>query len=150
MAADHITQQDAVEQRRKFVEAFNDTQLNMWQEQITLLDIIDTGALLGSVAAIRCDHDGKVAMATLEQSFLGYGLWQEYGTGRETPAGGERSYGDFNHEKPRERRPWMGKKLYASVMKLKEMFADSMGREFCGIVADALSDRKMREKMRNK
>ncbi len=150
MAADHITQQDAVEQRRKFVDAFNDTQLTMWQEQITLLDVIDTGKLLGSVASVRCDHDGKVTVVTLEQSFLGYGLWQEYGTGRETPAEGERSYGDFNHEKPRLRRPWMGKKLYASVMKLKEMFADSMGREFCGIVADALSDRKMREKMRNK
>ena len=147
MAADHITQQDAIEQRRKFVEAFNGTQLNMWQEQITLLDIIDTGALLGSVAAIRCDHDGKVTMATLEQSFLEYGLWQEYGVGKETPRGNPADIGRY---RVRLRRPWMGKKLYASVMKLKEMFADSMGREFCGIVADALSDRKMREKMRNK
>lgn len=147
MATDHLTQHDAVEQRRKFVEAFNDTQLNMWQEQITLLDVIDTGALLGSVAAIRCDHDGKVTMVTLEQSFLEYGLWQEYGVGKETPRGNS---GDIGHAKVRERRPWMGKKLYASVMKLKEMFADSMGREFCGIVADALSDRKMRSQARSR
>ena len=147
---DQISEQDAVRQRQKFVEAFNDTQIIIWQEQILLLDIIDTGALLGSVAAIRCDHDGKVTTVTLEQAFLEYGLWQEYGAGRETPAqGGKRSYNDFNHENPRERRPWMSRKLYASVMKLKEMFADSMGREFCGIVADALSDRKMREKARS-
>ena len=140
MAAKNITEQDAVRQRQLFVEAFNATQIMMWQEQITLLDVIDTGALLNSVAGIRCDHDGKVTVVTLEQSFLEYGLWQEYGTGRETPRGNS---GDIGHEKVRQRRPWMSKKLFASVMKLKEMFADSMGREFCGIVADALSKDKM-------
>ena len=139
--ADNITQQDGVRQRQLFVDAFNDTQVKMWQEQITLLDIIDTRALLGSVAGIRCDHDGKVTMVSLEQSFLEYGLWQEYGTGKEVYRGNP---GDIGRDKMRERRPWMGRKLYASVMKLKEMFADSMGREFCGIVADALSDEKMR------
>lgn len=141
MAVNNITEQDAVRQRQLFVEAFNATQIMMWQEQITLLDVIDTGALLNSVAGIRCDHDGKVTVVTLEQSFLEYGLWQEYGTGRETPRGNS---GDIGHEKVRQRRPWMSKKLFASVMKLKEMFADSMGREFCGIVADALNDQKMR------
>lgn len=142
-----VTQQDAIEQRRKFVDAFNGTQLTMWQEQITLLDVIDTGRLLGSVASVRCDHDGKVTVVTLEQSFLEYGLFQEYGVGKETPRGNP---GDIGRDKVRQRRPWMSKKLYASVMKLKEMFADSMGREFCGIVADALSDKKMREMMRSK
>lgn len=142
-----VTQNDAIEQRRKFVDAFNGTQLTMWQEQITLLDVIDTGRLLGSVASVRCDHDGKVTVVTLEQSFLEYGLFQEYGVGKETPRGNP---GDIGRDKVRQRRPWMSKKLYASVMKLKEMFADSMGREFCGIVADALSDKKMREMMRSK
>lgn len=142
-----VTQQDAIEQRRKFVDAFNGTQLTMWQEQITLLDVIDTGKLLGSVASVRCDYDGKVTVVTLEQSFLEYGLFQEYGVGKETPRG---NLGDIGRDKVRQRRPWMSKKLYASVMKLKEMFADSMGREFCGIVADALSDKKMREIMRSK
>ena len=136
MAANNITEQDAVRQRQLFVEAFNATQIMMWQEQITLLDVIDTGALLNSVAGIRCDHDGKVTVVTLEQEFLEYGLFQEYGTGRGNS-------GDIGHEKVRQRRPWMSKKLFASVMKLKEMFADSMGREFCGIVADALSKDKM-------
>lgn len=142
-----VTQQDAIEQRRKFVDAFNGTQLTMWQEQITLLDVIDTGKLLGSVASVRCDHDGKVTVVTLEQSFLEYGLFQEYGVGKETPRGNP---GDIGRDKVRQRRPWMSKKLYASVMKLKEMFADSMGREFCGIVADALNDKKMRDMMRSK
>lgn len=142
-----VTQQDAIEQRRKFVDAFNGTQLTMWQEQITLLDVIDTGKLLGSVASVRCDHDGKVTVVTLEQSFLEYGLFQEYGVGKETPRGNP---GDIGRDKVRQRRPWMSKKLYASVMKLKEMFADSIGREFCGIVADALSDKKMRAQFRNR
>ena len=146
----NISEQDAIRQRQKFVDAFNRTQITMWQEQITLLDILDTHALLNSVAEIRCDYNDKVTVVTLEQSFLEYGLYQEYGAGRETPAGGERSYDDFNHEKPRERRPWMSRKLYASVKNLEEMFADTLGKEFCGMVADALSDRKMREKVRSK
>ena len=95
MAANNITEQDAVRQRQLFVEAFNATQIMMWQEQITLLDVIDTGALLNSVAGIRCDHDGKVTVVTLEQEFLEYGLFQEYGTGRETPRGNS---GDIGHE----------------------------------------------------
>ena len=33
--------------------AFNDTMLRIWQEQITLLDVIDTGALLSSPRPCR-------------------------------------------------------------------------------------------------
>ena len=146
MATNNITELDGIRQRQLFVAGFNDTQVTMWQEQITLLDIIDTGALLNSVAGIRCDHDGKIIMVTLQQSFLEYGLWQEYGVGKDTPRGNP---ADLGYYRTRLRRPWMGRKLYASVMKLKEMFADSMGRQFCGIVADALSDKKMREQVRN-
>ena len=49
---------DPQSEREKFVNAFNDTMLKIWQEQITLLDVIDTGHLLHSVKALPVRADG--------------------------------------------------------------------------------------------
>lgn len=38
-------------------------------------------------------------------------------------------------------------KNYASMMNLKEFFADNLGRDFTGIVANALNDRSFRESL---
>ncbi len=46
--------------------------------------------------------------------------------------------------KVRQKRPWFSKKFYASFMNIKEFTADSLGREFLGIVSDALDSDKMR------
>ena len=48
------TEQQALQERQKFVTAFNDTMLKIWQEQITLLGAIDTGALLHRQRHCRC------------------------------------------------------------------------------------------------
>ena len=48
MNGNNITEQQALQERLLFVTAFNDTMLRIWQEQITLLGVIDTGALLAS------------------------------------------------------------------------------------------------------
>ncbi len=72
----------ASEERKKYVTAFNDTMLKIWQEQITLLGVIDTGALLASPKALPVRADGRFFEVGLSQSFLEYGLWQDYGTGR--------------------------------------------------------------------
>lgn len=37
-------EQAALREREKFVTAFNETMLKIWKEQMTLLDVIDTGA----------------------------------------------------------------------------------------------------------
>ena len=89
--------------------------IKIWQEQITLLGVIDTGALLASPKAIAMRADGRfpcvptdaslrcrshkpfsksaieraqcqacLSIAEREQ-IMQYGLWQDYGTGRETP-----------------------------------------------------------------
>ena len=49
---DAITQQQAQQEREKYVLAFNDTMIKIWQEQITLLDVIDTRSLLRSPMAL--------------------------------------------------------------------------------------------------
>ena len=59
--------------------------LKIWQEQITLLGVIDTGALLASPKAFPVRADGRFFEVGLSQAFLEYGLWLDYGTGKETP-----------------------------------------------------------------
>ena len=136
MNGNNITEQQALKEREKFVTAFNDTMIKIWQEQITLLGVIDTGALLASPKAIAMRADGRFFEVSLSQAFLEYGLWQDYGTGRETPRGNS---GDIGRTKVRQRRKWFSRKYYASVMNIKEFYEDNIGRSFTGILCSALS-----------
>ena len=137
------TQQQAQDEREKYVMAFNDTMLKIWQEQITLLGVIDTHSLLRSPTALPVRTDGRFFEVGLSQAFLEYGLWQDYGTGRETPRGNS---GDLGREKVRGRRRWFSRKYYASVMNIKEFFADNLGKEYQGILSDIFDDREMRNR----
>ena len=128
-----LTEQQAIEERAKYVAAFNDTMIKIWQEQITLLGVIDTGQLLRSPVGVRTTADGKVSEVHLSQAFLEYGLWQDYGTGKEVPRGNS---GDLGKPKVRKARHWFSRKYYMSVMNIKEFMADSLGRQFQGILAD--------------
>ena len=118
------TEQQALQERQKFVTAFNDTMIKIWQEQITLLGVIVTGALLASPKSIAMRADGRFFEVSLSQAFLEYGLWQDYGTGRETPRGNS---GDIGRAKVRQRRKWFSRKYYASVMNIKEFYEDNVG-----------------------
>ena len=136
MSEANLSEERAQQEREKFVTAFNDTMLRIWQEQITLLGVIDTGALLASPKALPVRADGRFFEVGLSQSFLEYGLWQDYGTGRETPRGNP---GDLGRAKKRKRRRWFSRKYYASVMRLKEFLEENIGETFAGIVSTALS-----------
>ena len=134
-------QQQAQDEREKYVMAFNGTMLKIWQEQITLLGVIDTHSLLRSPTALPVRTDGRFFEVGLSQAFLEYGLWQDYGTGRETPRGNS---GDLGREKVRGRRRWFSRKYYASVMNIKEFFADNLGKEYQGILSDIFDDKGLR------
>lgn len=69
------------------------------------------------------------------------GHGQDYGTGKETPRGNS---GDIGREKKRKRRRWFSKKYYSSVMNIRDFFADNLGREFQGIIADSFDDKTFR------
>ena len=131
----------AFKEREKFVSAFNETMLKIWKEQMTLLDVIDTGALLASPKALPIRADGQFIELGLSQSFLEYGLWQNFGTGKETPRGNK---GDIGRKKVRQKKPWFSRKYYASVMNLRDFLADNMAKEFVGIVAQSLDDKYLR------
>ena len=84
----------AFEERKRYVKAFNSTMIKIWQEQISLLGVIDTGALYRSVVALGMNADGKYTSVTLSQSFNTYGLFVDYGTGSNTPRGNSGDLGD--------------------------------------------------------
>ncbi len=50
---------NAQAEREKYVLAFNDTMLKIWREQITLLDVIDTGRLLRSPKSVAVHADSR-------------------------------------------------------------------------------------------
>lgn len=134
-------EQRAFSEREKFVTAFNETMLKIWKEQMILLDVIDTGALLASPKSLPLRADGRFMELGLSQSFLEYGLWQNFGTGKEIPRGNN---GDIGRERKRKKKPWFSRKYYASVMNLRDFLADNMAKEFVGVVAQSLDDKYLR------
>lgn len=126
---------DAIEARRKFVESWNKTMIDIWLEQISKLGVIDTGALLRSPLSLPVKADGRFYDITLSQNFLEYGLWQDLGVGREVHHGNP---GDIGRDKVRERRRWFSIKYYSSVMKLRDFMAESLGDEFKAMLCEAL------------
>ena len=139
--AQQQTQEQALKERQKYVAAFNDTMIKIWKERITLLDVIDTKMLLHSPISLGYKADRKLVDVHLSQAFREYGLWQDYGTGRETPRGNP---GDIGRTKVRQRRRWFSIKYYASFMNIKEFYADNQGKEFVGIINEALDDYNFR------
>ena len=129
--------QDPQSAREKFVMAFNDTMLKIWQEQITLLDVIDTDHLLNSVKALPVRADGRFIEISLSQLFTEYGLWQDFGTGKEIPRGNS---GDIGREKRRVAKKWFSRKYYSSVLNLRDFLAENIGQEFTGLVAKSLDE----------
>ena len=138
--AEQLTEQQSLEARAKYVQAFNDTMVRIWKEQITLLGVIDTGRLLQSPIGIRTSADGKFSEVHLSQAFLEYGLWQDYGTGKEVPRGNP---GDLGRPKVRKERHWFSRKYFMSVMNIKEFMADSLGQQFQGMISDALDKKTL-------
>ena len=99
MNGNNITEDKALEERAKFIGAFNGTMIDIWKEKIVDMDIIDTGSLLDSVAALPVRADGRFSEVVIVQCFLEYGLWQDYGTGREVWRGNP---GDISRTKRSE------------------------------------------------
>lgn len=130
---------EALEERRKWVEGWNSTMVDIWQERMRLFRkagaLYDTGKLFESPKAldIKTDSDGRFLELTLKHKFLEYGLWQDLGTGRNTAIGNTHRKDMDGWTNKRIRRPWFSPKYYRSSMRLKEFMAESVGKEFVGI-----------------
>lgn len=131
---------NALEQRRKYVQAFNATMIQIWKERIQLLGVIDTGQLLSSLNGLQVveNSEGKFLDFSLSQEFREYGIWQDKGVGKETYRGND---GDIGRDKVRKARPWFYPKYYASVLNLRDFISDNVGLDALNIISNALEDK---------
>lgn len=130
------------EARRKFVNAFNTTMIRIWREKIVKLGAIDTGKLYRTQLAAKNIMNADASQFELEQQFPTYGLFVNWGTGREVYRGNP---GDIGRAKIRQPKRWFDIKYYASVMNTKEFMAESMSMEYLAMMTNALSDRQLRQ-----
>lgn len=126
----------ALLERQKYVRAFNDTMIKIWREQIALLGVVNTGALYRSTVAVSMTADGKFTSISLAQKFNLYGIYADYGVGSNTPRGNP---GDLGRDNARKRRRWFSRKYFASVMNIREFFADNLGKDLADTVSNALT-----------
>lgn len=130
------TNDKALQERQKYVRAFNDTMIKIWREQIALLGVVDTGALYRSAVAVSMTADCKFTSISLAQKFNLYGIYADYGVGSNTPRGNP---GDLGRDNKRKRRRWFSRKYFASVMNIREFFADNLGKDLADTVSNALT-----------
>lgn len=130
------TDDKAILERQKYVRAFNDTMIKIWREQIALLGVVDTGALYRSTVAVSMTADGKFTSISLTQKFNLYGIYADYGVGSNTPRGNP---GDIGRDNKRKRKRWFSRKYFASVMNIREFFADNLGKDLADTVSNALT-----------
>lgn len=132
----------------------------MWQERIEMLGVIHSGQLHQSIT----DTVAQQAQgATITMKFKRYGIYQslgvgngytrgnggdlqildntyrqEHGLNKRRRAGSAPGYMTSGH--PRKRRDWISKKLFLSVMNLRDDMARIMGENAVFVIADALDD----------
>lgn len=131
------------ERRERYIEAWNKTMIEIWEDRIKLLGVYDTWALYRSLTAFPVHADGRFMSFDLSQAFLEYGLWQDLGTGREVAYGNP---GDIGRDNKRERRRWFSTKYYRSLARLRDFMAYSMGEEFRNMITTSFSADEMRHR----
>ena len=148
-----ITENQTIESRAKYVEAWNTTMTQIWQERILKYGVFESPRrrtrasdphLYDSLHYFPVKHDEQYIELAMHFTFPEYGIFQDRGTGREKYLGNPGDIEDFTKSgrkrKFRDRRPWFSIKWYASCMNIKEFMARSIGDQFVGIVSASLGE----------
>ncbi|MBO5272207.1 MAG: hypothetical protein J6B30_05270 [Muribaculaceae bacterium] len=133
----------------------------MWQERIEMLGVVYTGQLHQSISDTVQSLNGGY---NITMRFKRYGIYQSLGVGNGYTRGnggdlqildntyreehglnkrrrvGPKPGGYLTSGKPRKRRDWISKKLFLSVMNLRDDLARIVGEEAALVVAEALTD----------
>lgn len=125
------------ENKKAYIDAWASMMVDIWQEKISRLNILDTGAFFASVQELApFSPDGKFDTAQITHNFLEYGIWQELGVGNGFRYG---HTGALDFTPTRQPRPWLSKAYFRSVMALKEKMAEMYGKEFCAMIASSIN-----------
>lgn len=143
-----MTEQQPIEERQKYVEAWNTTMTKIWQERIVKLNVFEAPRrkqrqgqphLLDSLMYFPVKHDDTYMELALHFTFPLYGIYQDRGTGREKALGNPGDIGEVTKaghpRKFREVRPWFSVKYYSSIMNMKDFMARSVGEQFVGMMS---------------
>lgn len=125
----------AGDERKKYVEAWNKTMVDIWRERIEKLKVIDTGSLWQTFDLFAVDASDDYRSVSIKHAFNEYGIWQDLGVGREVPHGNP---GDIGRDKVREAKKWYSLKYFSSVMNIKEFMAENLGKDAVNIICEAL------------
>lgn len=126
-----------IEARRKFVEGFRNTMIDIWKERIILFGAIRTGSLYRSVMTGYVLTDGEVTSIEMGFKFNEYGFYVDRGTGRGVYRGNP---GRIAQDvKKRKAKPWLIKKFRSSEYNLRDFLLESLSIDFIHIMDDAPS-----------
>lgn len=148
-----MTEQQSISERAKYVEAWNETMTKIWQERILKYAVFESPRrrsrsgephLFDSIHQFPVAHDDRYIELAMHFTFPEYGIFQDRGTGREKALGNPGDIGEYTQSGAkrhyRKPRPWFSIKWYSSCMNIKEYMAQSIGKEFVGIVSGALNE----------
>ena len=125
---------------KTYSKAWYEKMVTIWRDRIDAMDILDTGALRGSVAGKGFAMDEMGGQMAFQ--FLQYGIYVDLGTGKgyKRGNGGDLKFlgKDYRKEhklgKAREPRPWFSKSWYISTQVIKDVYARFVGDQFVGIM----------------
>lgn len=123
-----------------YSKAWYDKMVEIWRDRIDAMNILDTGALRGSVAGKGFAIDelgGQMAF-----QFLQYGIFVDLGTGKGYKRGnggdleflGKDYRKQHNLGKARKKRPWFSTSWYVSTKVIRDVYARFVGEQFAGIM----------------
>ena len=125
---------------KTYSKAWYDQMVTIWRDRIDAMDILDTGALRGSVAGKGFAMDEMGGQMALQ--FRQYGKDVDAGTGKgyKRGNGGDLEFlgKDYRKQhklgKARKKRPWFSKSWYISTQVIKDVYARFVGDKFVGIM----------------
>lgn len=156
-----LNRQEIERQQQLWVDNWAKMMVQIWRDKLEFWNIRRTGTLMGSFTE-SVTHDGLATSIVMR--FLAYGIYQAhgvgYGYGKDNGGDLEFLSPSYRHEhrldiprkvgpawggyytsgEPRERRDWFSKKLFASLMRMKETMAHMVGEEAAAVICEALED----------
>ena len=123
-----------------YSKAWYDKMVEIWRDRIDAMNILDTGALRGSVAGKGFAIDEMGGQMAFQ--FLQYGIFVDLGTGKgyKRGNGGELEFlgNDYRKQhnlgKARKKRPWFSTSWYVSTQVIRDVYARFVGDQFVGIM----------------
>lgn len=123
-----------------YSKAWYDKMVEIWRDRIDAMNILDTGALRGSVAGNGFAIDEMGGQMAFQ--FLQYGIFVDLGTGKgyKRGNGGDLEFlgKDYRKQhklgKARKKRPWFSTSWYVSTKVIRDVYARLVGEKFVGIM----------------